>query len=256
MHDGPHPTTTRRRMAFADAVFDGRAALEGAEAVRLDTAEAVEPVLATRAAIPIFVGDLADLLRVVRPDVLIDARMRKRVRPETQRGLAPLTVGLGPNFVAGETVDLPVETAWGDDLGRVLRHGAARPLEGEPRSIGGHGRDRYVYSPVSGVFRTDRAIGERVQAGMTVARVDGMPILAPLDGVLKGLVRDRVPVDAGVKVIEVDPRGPDAVVSGIGERPGRIADGVLAAVLRWAGRRGTASFPVRPESSRSTGERC
>ncbi len=244
LHDGPHPTTTRRGMAFADAVFDGRAILERTEAVRVETPEAAEQLVASRAAIPILVGDIADVFHAVRPDVLIDARMRKRVQPEMQRGLAPLTIGLGPNFVAGETVDLTVETAWGDDLGRVLRSGAARPLEGEPRSIGGHGRDRYVYSPGSGVFRTDRAIGERVQAGMVVARVAGVPIPAPLDGVLRGLTRDGVPVEAGVKIVEVDPRGSGAVVSGIGERPGRIADGVLAPVLRWAARHSTASFSV------------
>lgn len=255
LHDGPQPTTTRRGMAFADAVFDGRATLEGAVAVRVGTPDAVEQILASRAAIPILVGDFGDVLLTMRPDVLIDARMRKRIQPEMQRGLAPLTVGLGPNFVAGETVDLIVETAWGDDLGRVLRHDATRRLEGEPRSFGGHGRDRYVYSPISGVFRTDCAIGDRVEAGKTVARVDGVPILSPLDGVLRGLVRNGVPVDAGVKLIEVDSRGPNAVVSGIGERPGRIADGVLAAVLGWAGRSATQSSSVRPESSWSRGER-
>src|SRR5262245_28750344 len=34
LHDLPTPTTTRRGMAFADAVFDGHAALEGVHAVR------------------------------------------------------------------------------------------------------------------------------------------------------------------------------------------------------------------------------
>jgi xanthine dehydrogenase accessory factor len=57
-------------------------------------------------------------------------------------------------------------------------------------------------------------------------------LAVPLDGVLRGLTRDGVPVTAQTKVIEVDPRGPDAEVRGIGERPRRIADGVLAAVRR------------------------
>jgi len=29
LHDGPEPTTSRRTMAFTDAVFDGRAVLVG-----------------------------------------------------------------------------------------------------------------------------------------------------------------------------------------------------------------------------------
>ena len=34
IHDDPTPTTTRRSMAFSDAVFDRRASLEGVEALR------------------------------------------------------------------------------------------------------------------------------------------------------------------------------------------------------------------------------
>jgi xanthine dehydrogenase accessory factor len=38
--------------------------------------------------------------------------MRKRDRPEVQRGLAPLAIGLGPNFVAGGAIHIMVETRW------------------------------------------------------------------------------------------------------------------------------------------------
>jgi lactate dehydrogenase-like 2-hydroxyacid dehydrogenase len=34
IHEDPKPTTTRRGMAFADAVFDGRTSLDGIDAVR------------------------------------------------------------------------------------------------------------------------------------------------------------------------------------------------------------------------------
>ena len=64
--------------------------------------------------------DLFSSIRVVSPEILVDARLQKRLQPEVQRGLAPLTIGLGPNFTAGVTTDLIVETSWGDDLGRVL----------------------------------------------------------------------------------------------------------------------------------------
>jgi xanthine dehydrogenase accessory factor len=58
-----------------------------------------------------------------------------------------------------------------------------------------------------------------------------MPVTAPLRGVLRGgLTHDGVPVAAGTKVIEIDPRGNPALVHGIGERPARIAAGVLRAI--------------------------
>jgi xanthine dehydrogenase accessory factor len=64
----------------------------------------------------------------------------------------------------------------------------------------------------------------------TIARIDETSLTVPLSGVLRGLTHDGVPVTAGTKVIEIDPRGDSALVRGIGERPARIADGVLRAI--------------------------
>ena len=72
----------------------------------------------------------------LKPDVLVDARMRKRAVTESQRGLARVTIGLGPNFHAGVTCDVAVETIW-DALGTVIRDGVPLPLTGEPRELGG-----------------------------------------------------------------------------------------------------------------------
>ncbi len=226
IHDTGLPTTPRRRMAFTDAVFDGKAVLDGVTAVRVDDLAELPLVLSEGEIVPVVVADLREILVTVRPDVVVDARMRKRSQPEVQRGLAPLTIGLGPNFVTGENVDLAVETSW-EDLGRVIEDGPTRVLSGEPRPIAGHGRDRVVYSPVDGVFQTTLDIGDCVERGQPVAGVENVELKAPLDGVLRGLTRDGVPVRVGTKVIEVDPRGGGAIVEGIGERPGRIADGVL-----------------------------
>jgi xanthine dehydrogenase accessory factor len=89
VHDGEQPTTTRRGMAFADAIFDGRTSLDGVEAIRVANPEAVPAILATKVAVPVVVGDFAAVLRLIAPDVLIDARMRKRDSPEPQRGWPP-----------------------------------------------------------------------------------------------------------------------------------------------------------------------
>lgn len=236
VHDGPAPTTTRRRMALADAVFIGGTVLSGVVATRVDCLDPPPDLLAAREGIPVVVGDLNGLLETLSANALIDARMRKRDRPGPQRGLAGLVVGLGPGFVAGETVDIAVETGW-DGLGEIVPHGATGSLAGEPRPLGGHGRDRYVYAPLGGVFRTSWEIGQAVAAGEVVAHIEGTGLRAPLGGVLRGLTHDGVPVLVGGKVIEVDPRGDPAAGAGIGERPDRIAAGVLLAVEQWARRR-------------------
>jgi xanthine dehydrogenase accessory factor len=234
LHDGPEPVTTRRGMAFTDAVFDGQAELSGASAVRVGL-DRVAAELARLERIPVVVEALEALRQAVSPDVLVDARMRKRAEPEPQRGQARLTIGLGPGFVAGETVDVVVETAWGEDLGRWQTVGTTRPLAGEPRPIAGYGRERFVYAPVEGRFTTTRALGELVTAGDAVGAIGPVVVRAPISGLVRGLTRAGVRVATGTKIIEIDPRGVGAVYTGIGERPDRIATGVLAAIHHWHG---------------------
>ena len=229
IHDDELPTSTRRGMAFADAVFDGWTSLEGVTATRATDIGQVRELLTSGQSIPVYVKDLESLLTGLAPAVLVDARMRKHSAPEIQRGLAPFTIGLGPDLVAGRHADVVIETSW-DELGRVITEGASLPLAGEPREIDGHARDRYVYAPVEGVFRTEVRIGDVVRRGQKVAEIGSTVLIAPLDGVLRGVTRDGVPVTARTKVIEVDPRGRTAEVRGIAERPRRIAESVLAVI--------------------------
>jgi len=241
IHDVALPAAPRRGMAFADAIFDGTCELEAVRARRAALAELSQ---GHRDEVLVSVApELGDVLAALAPDVLVDARMRKRAQPEAQRGLAPLTIGLGPNFVAGETTDLAIETQWGDALGRVVGEGPTNSLGGEPRSFDGHARDRFVYAPVGGVMRTRAAIAQPVAAGETVATIGDEALHAPLAGILRGLVHDGVPVAAGAKVVEVDPRGDLTKVFGIGPRPRRIAEGVLEAMA-------TVAAPLRPDRAR------
>jgi len=232
----PWPTVTRRGMAFADAVFDGYAVLEGVVARRVETKGEVEALWEERRAIPILVRrDPLEAVEELAPQVLVDARMRKHAAVQLHLcGRARLTVGLGPGFVAGEQVDVAIETSW-EELGRIRWEGANRPLAGEPRAIAGVQRERYVYAPMSGLWRTERQLGESVVAGEPVARLVGangeeVGIAAPIAGLIRGLTRDGVPVEQGTKVLEIDPRGLGGQWRGIGERPRRIAEGVVEAV--------------------------
>ena len=233
IHEMPLPTTTRRRMSFSDAVFEGRASLDGVEAQLIKRLYLLRGALVSDCCIPVFIKDFYELLNTLHPTILVDARMRKHLHPEVQRGLAELTIGLGPNFIAGETTDIAIETSRGDSLGQIVEHGATSPLQGEPHEIEGHARDRYVYAPAAGKFRTSLQIGDSVTRGQEVARVDSIPLLAPITGVLRGLTHNGVPVTQKTKVIEVDPRNHDAQYSGIGERPARIAEGVFTAIQIW-----------------------
>jgi xanthine dehydrogenase accessory factor len=232
LHDEPAPETPRRGMAFTDAVFDGMARLDGLTALRVDTLAELRDALAAREVVPVTVVTFSQTLEAADWSAVIDARMRKRAVPERQRGMAPLTIGLGPNFIAGETVDVAIETMWGERLGAIIEAGSTLPLAGEPRAIGGVGRARFVYAPVAGRFDTTARIGDRVEEDALVATIRGTALRAPIAGVIRGLTRPGVDVALSAKVIEVDPRGNSAGVFGLGERPRRIAEGVLGALAR------------------------
>lgn len=230
VHDRARPSHPRRGMAVCDALYEGNVTLAGLLAKRArDPADAI-PMLGCRRAIPVTDGDLAELAQAVRPAVLVDARMRKRAVPEAQSGLAPLTIGLGPNFTASKNVDIAIETGWGESLGQPIYAGSTRSLAGDPKPLGGHSRDRFVYSPTAGLFTTSKTIGNRVEAGEVVALVGEVAIHAPMSGILRGISHDGAEVEARAKIVEVDPTNGNASAFGLGERPLRIAQGVLQAI--------------------------
>jgi xanthine dehydrogenase accessory factor len=220
-------------MSFTDAIFDGEAMLEGIRGIRNDRPQRSDLVAGT---VMLSCSTFEDVLASVSPDVLIDARMRKREMPEDMRALAGLTIGLGPGFHAGKNCHVAIETSW-EDLGRVISDGPTLEFRGEPREIGGRRRERYVYAPVAGRFQTSLNIGDVVTESQVVATIDDTPLHAPLSGILRGLTRDGVQVAERTKVIEVDPRSRElADIYGIAERPGRIAEGVRHALAAWTAR--------------------
>jgi xanthine dehydrogenase accessory factor len=83
--------------------------------------------------VPVTAAPFAEIIGAMEWSALIDARMRKRATPECQRGIAPLAIGLGANFLAGENVDVAIETMWGDRLGEIVEAVRLSPL---PASLG------------------------------------------------------------------------------------------------------------------------
>lgn len=232
MQDDPKPAVTRRKMAFAEAIFDGEAILEGVVARRVEKMN-LRILMLTPTFIPVMTGEIYRLAEKLRPQVLVDARMRKHKKPFRQVQLAPLIIGLGPNFTAGKNAHIAIETAHGEHLGQIIHSGPTMPLAGEPVSLEGHARDRYVYAPLPGKFSTRYQVGDKVISGQTIAFINDVPLHAPISGVLRGITHDDVPVGQNTKVIEVDPRGEQSQISGIGDRPARIAESVLAAIQGW-----------------------
>lgn len=243
--DEPAPAHPRRGMAFTDGFFERQAELEGVLARR------ASEVVVRADDDPVWLSDrpLDELLRATQADVLVDARMRKHSPPDDQRGAAPTVVGLGPGFDTHSNCDLAIETAWGETLGQVVAEGRTSRQGGEPRLLGGAGRERFFYASGEGTWHTGLRIGEAVTQGQVVGSLGDVAVRSPLSGVLRGLSHDGAHVAPQRKIVEVDPRA-DARVTGLGERPRAIAQGVLQALdLAARGRQRAFAFEHEHQST-------
>ncbi len=235
--DEADPPWPRRGMAFADAWYVGTAELDGVAACFCSSVRSIPVVLERGDWIAATTWSWRGVAAALDPVAVVDGRVAKRTPParlKPHEASDLLTIGLGPGYRVGEHVDVAIETAWGDRQGAVVRAGGTLAFEGEPRALGGAGRERFVYAPVGGRFNTTRAIGNKVAAGEVVATLEGAPLAAPLGGVLRGLSARGARVSPGQKVVEVDPRGDPAACFGLGERPRRIAEGVVEALAAHA----------------------
>ena len=227
--DLAQPLVIRRTVAFSTAIYDGRSLVEGVSAERISAADEAFFAWAQNT-LPVIIDPDARVIDIYKPEVVVDAIMAKR-NTGTTRVQAPCVVALGPGFVAGEDCHAVIETQRGHDLGRVLWSGAAAPNTGVPGLIGGEGERRVVRAPADGVLFGRRAIGDAVKAGEVIASIDQAPVHATIDGMLRGMLHDRVRVAAGMKIADIDPRGVRAHCYTISDKALAIAGGVLEAVF-------------------------
>ena len=95
----------------------------------------------------------------------------------------------------------------------------------------GYSAGRVLRSPADGNVVPCVAIGDRVEKGQLIATVARQEILAPFDGVLRGLVHPEVHVTTGLKIGDLDPRGVVAHCFTISDKSLAIGGGVLEAIL-------------------------
>jgi xanthine dehydrogenase accessory factor len=227
------PTVVRRSVAFAEAVYEGRAVVEGVEGLRAEGAGRIGELLA-RGAIPVIVDPLASVRDEIRPALLVDAIVAKR-NLGTHIDDAPAVVALGPGFVAGRDVHAVIETKRGHTLGRVIYQGEAMPNTGVPGEVGGFAEERVLRAPGAGIFRGARGIGDRVSTGEIVGHVGDVPVRSRIEGVLRGLLRSGVEVSAGFKLGDVDPRARREHCFQVSDKALAIGGGVLEAACALLG---------------------
>lgn len=238
------PKAVRRNVCFSEAVFEHAKTIDGATARFAMVLSSID-LLHDMGDLAITTQPLPEVLAAWQPDVYIEAAML-RTNWGLTRDLAPLVIALGPGFQAGRDCHAVVETVRGPQLGRVLSGGQSL-VPAPPADIMGFTQERVIKAQRTGIFRTSKEIGDRVEQGEKVgvvvllfAREDlyrgvpvdsEYPVVARIGGVIRGLLRDGVPVDAGDRIGDIDPRGVTEDLAHISDKAQRVAEGVLEAIV-------------------------
>jgi len=220
----PLPLAVRRTVSFAEAVFDGTCEVEGVKA-KLIEAEQLS-AWDEADAIPVLIDPDADILTTFDIPVLLDARLTKQPPAPLLRDV-PLHIGLGPGFRAGSNCHAVIETHRSHTLGRVIWNGASQPDSGQPE---GDPR-RVLRAPSDGTLFAQKKIGDHVQEEEIIAIIDHEQVRSPFAGVLRGLIREAIPVTKGMKIGDVDARNNPAACFLVSDKSLAIGGGVLEAVL-------------------------
>jgi xanthine dehydrogenase accessory factor len=241
----PFPKAVRRNVCFSEAVFD-RAATVGGVTARFIMLLSEINTVHERGDVAITTEPLDEVLTAWPADVFVDAAMLRTNSWGLDRELAPLVVALGPGYQPGRDCHAVVETVRGPHLGRVLLAGQTLTPE-PPAEILGFAEERIIKAPRAGIFRTAREVGDRVEQGEKIGVVvfvfvrddlyrgvpvdSEAPVVARIGGIIRGLLRDGVPVERGDRLGDIDPRGITEDLAHVSDKAQRVAEGVLEAIV-------------------------
>jgi len=223
------PLHVRRLVSYGEAVYQHTVTVEGVTAVLSHGSKDGQEII-SRSEVPVIIDPEAECIRWFKPHVIVDARLLKK-KPERGLESAPLVIGLGPGFTAGVDCHAVIETMRGPRLGRVYWQGTTADDTKLPEMVAGYVEERVLRAPADGVFKAVASIGTRVERGQVLAQVDGKPITAKFDGVIRGMIADGILVFSGMKVGDLDPRPELELCYSISDKSLAIGGAVLEAVL-------------------------
>lgn len=225
-----NPSAIRRKAAFCEAVFDGAVELEGVVCQRAaDIEDAMAIIKSGRVAL--LIDENGASIEKIKPRYLVDGILAKR-NCGTKMSQAEFTVALGPGFTAGRDVSCVVETMRGHNLGRLIYDGCAMANTGVPGAIAGYAKERVIHAPASGIMENIAEIGDIVKKSEAIARIGDTDVLATLNGVLRGIIRNGYAVEKGLKIADIDPRESEQKnCYTISDKARCIAGGVLEAIM-------------------------
>jgi xanthine dehydrogenase accessory factor len=231
------PLAIRKTVSLCEAVYTGEYQVEDLKAVLISSPKECGKIW-KQGKIPLLIDPKGEFIEAIKPDVLVDGIIAKECLG-THKELAPITIGLGPGFVAGEDVDVVVETMGGHYLGKLYFQGTAIANTSVPRELGGESKERVIYAPCSGVVKHIKNIGDKVDKGEGIFYINQEKVVSPLKGIVRGLIHEGLVVEKGLKCGDLDPRCEDEVdCYSISDKARALGGAVLEATLMMLKKKG------------------
>ncbi len=229
VRDLDNPKMVRRNVSISNAIYETEYKVEDITSRFVNTLDEAQNCF-DKGIVPVVTIDEHILISEFKPDVFIDATLRKK-QPDYDKNIADIVIGLGPSIEAGKHADVVIETNRGHDLGRLIFEGMAEENTHEPGNIGGFTSERVLRAPCDGQLEHICHIGDIVKKGDIITHVNGDPVRTQIDGVVRGLIHPSIYATKGLKLGDVDPRGNVEYVNTISEKGRNIAGGVLESIL-------------------------
>jgi len=198
------PSAIRRTVSFSECIYTSKQMVEDVIAKKVTNLEEIKKCWQNRE-VPVIIDPRGEYIGILKPKIVIDAIIAKK-NYGTNKNMAPITIALGPGFIAGKDVNVVIETMRGHNLGKLIFKGEALANTGEPGKIEGITKERVIYSEVRGVFKAVKKIGDSVKKNDILGFVDDTPVYSKINGLLRGIISDGYFVQNSFKIADIDPR--------------------------------------------------
>lgn len=224
------PISVRRFVAFSEAVYEKAWTVEGVTGELISDVDELER-LWNIGKIGIMIDPKWSVISKLKPRIVIDAIMAKK-NIGTKKDEADIVIGVGPGFNAPDDCHAVIESNRGHYLGRVIYKGSSEPHTGIPGPVMGLTKERVLRSEKAGNIRHVKCLGDEVKKGDIIMYIDDAPVVATIDGILRGQIRE-IYVTENEKIGDIDPRGKKEYCFTISEKARAIAGGVLEAIMHF-----------------------
>ncbi|PKN85632.1 MAG: molybdenum hydroxylase [Chloroflexi bacterium HGW-Chloroflexi-8] len=225
------PIVLRRTVAFANAIYENGMSVEDVNSRIAENISDIDLLLG-EGIIPVVIDPDLSIVDQIGYDVLVDARMLK-IFTEYTLHTKPMLIGIGPGFFANKNCHAAIETNRGHFLGRVIWDGSPEKNTGIPGKIDSLDFERVIRAPASGIINSGATLGKLIHKGDIIGYISNVPIIASIDGCLRGLMHDGIFVQKDTKIGDLDPRMNPYLIKFVSEKSLAIAGGVLEATLSY-----------------------